>query len=187
MYSLCTGTLTLGRQVYWMPKPQDILGQKFGRLMVISATEEKDPNGRTLYECQCDCGETKKVPAYLLLGGRVTSCGCARKGHVRSPEVESERVKQIYTQAVGVYQRGKFWVAQMKFSGITYHILSTPDKEEAVAARQKIVQLRMESGDDVAIEYLEQQKEARKEERRELMKRFGGFPTREEMAKMKKK
>lgn len=170
-----------------MPKPQVILGQKFGRLMVVRATEEKDANGRTLYECQCDCGETKKVPAYLLLGGRVTSCGCARKGHVRTREVEAERVKQIYTQAAGVYQRGKFYVAQMKFGGQTYHILSTPDKEEAVAARQEIVHLRIGAGDDAAIEYLEQTKEARKAERRELMKRFGGFPTREEMAKMKKK
>lgn len=66
-----------------------------------------------------------------------------------------------------------------------YHILSTPDKEEAIAARQEIVRLRTESGDDAAVEYLEQQKEARKAERRELMKQYGGFPTREEMAEMK--
>lgn len=170
-----------------MPRAQEILGQKFGKLTVLSATDEKDNDGRTLYECQCDCGGTKKVPAYLLLGGRVTSCGCARKGHVRTREVETERVKQIYTQAAGVYQRGEFWVAQMKFGGTTYHILSTPDKEEAVAARQEIVQLREQSGDDAAIAYLVQQKEARKEERREMMKFYGGFPTREEMAEMRKK
>lgn len=170
-----------------MPKPQDILGQKYGRLLVIGATEEKDANGRTLYECQCDCGGTKKVPAYLLLGGRVTSCGCARKGHVRTREVETERVKQIYTQAAGVYQRGENWVAQIKFGGTTYHILSTPDREEAFAARQEIVQMRIDRGDDATIEHLEQIKEARKAERRELMKRFGGFPTREEMAEMRKK
>ena len=74
----------------------------------------------------------------------------------------------------------------MKFGGKTYHILSTPDKEEAIAARQEIVRLRTESGDDAAIDYLEQTKEARKAERRELMKRYGGFPTREEMEKMRK-
>ena len=169
-----------------MPKPQDILGQKFGKLTVFSATDEKDADGRMLYLCRCDCGGERTAPAYLLLGGRVTSCGCARKGHIRSQEVESERVKQIYTQADGVYQRGRFWVAQMKFGGKTYHILSTPDKEEAIAARQEIVRLRTESGDDAAIDYLEQTKEARKAERRELMKRYGGFPTREEMAKMRK-
>ena len=169
-----------------MPRAQEILGQKFGKLTVLSATDERDNDGRTLYECQCDCGGERTAPAYLLLGGRVTSCGCARKGHIRSQEVESERVKQIYTQADGVYQRGRFWVAQMKFGGTTYHILSTPDKEEAVAARQEIVRLRIESGDDAAIDYLEQTKEARKAERRELMKRYGGFPTREEMEKMRK-
>ena len=169
-----------------MPKPQEILGQRFGKLTVLSATDEKDNDGRTLYLCRCDCGKAKKVPAYLLTSGRVSSCGCARKGHIRPREVETERVKQIYTQAVGVYQRGRFWVAQMKFGGKTYHILSTPDKEEAIAARQEIVRLRTESGDDAAIDYLEQTKEARKAERRELMKRYGGFPTREEMEKMRK-
>ena len=173
-------------------------GQKYGKLTVIGTSAEKDAQGRTLYDCSCECGGSRLVPAYLLSSGRVTSCGCARKAaqkaiggskerHGWTTEDEAERVRKIYTQAAGVYQRGKFWVAQMKFGGKTYHILSTPDKEEAIAARQEIVRLRMESGDDAAVEYLEQQKEARKEERRELMKRFGGFPTREEKAEMKKK
>ena len=75
----------------------------------------------------------------------------------------------------------------MKFAGKTYHILSTANKEEAQAARQEIVRIRIESGDEAAIEYLEQIKEARKEERREMMKLFGGFPTREQMAEIKKR
>lgn len=162
------------------------IGHKYGKLTVLAATSQRDPDGRTLYQCQCECGGARLAPAYLLTSGRVSSCGCARKGHVRTREVETERVKQIYTQAAGVYQRGKFWVAQMKFGGTTYHILSTPDKEEAVAARQEIVRLREQSGDDAAIAYLVQQKEARKEERREMMKLYGGFPTREEMAEMRK-
>ena len=77
-------------------KASDILGQKYGRLLVIGATEEKDANGRTLYECQCDCGGTKKVPAYLLMSGRVSSCGCARKGHIRTKEVETGQA-DLYT------------------------------------------------------------------------------------------
>jgi hypothetical protein len=180
-----------------MPKPQDILGQKFGRLTVICATAEKDTNGRTLYKCQCDCGKTRVAPAYLLLRGSVISCGCAQvearkniggsqERHGWTRQDESERIKKIYTRASGVYQRGENWVAQIKFSGTTYHILSTPDREEAFAARQEIVQMRIDRGDDATIEYLEQIKEARKAERCELMKRFGGFPTREEMAEMRK-
>ena len=181
-----------------MPKPQDILGQKFGRLSVISATEEKDATGRTLYKCQCDCGGTRLAPAYLLLSGRVTSCGCAQE-QVRkfagrkerstfTPEEEARRISTIISkEESGVYRRGNFWVAQMKFAGKTYHILSTADKEEAQAARQEIVRIRIELGDEAAIEYLEQIKEARKEERRQMMKLFGGFPTREEIAEMKKK
>ena len=181
-----------------MPKPQDILGQKFGHLSVIGTTEEKDAHGRTLYKCQCDCGGTRLAPAYLLLSGRVTSCGCAQE-QVRkfagrkerstfTPEEEARRISTIISkEEAGVYRRGNFWVAQMKFAGKSYHILSTADKEEAQAARQEIVRIRIELGNEAAIEYLEQIKEARKKERREMMKLFGGFPTREEIAEMKKK
>lgn len=181
-----------------MPKPQNILGQKFGRLSVIEATEEKDANGRTLYECQCECGGTRLAPAYLLLNGRITSCGCAQEQarkfagrkdrNAFTPEEEARRISTIISKdESGVYQRRNFWVAQMKFAGKTYHILSSADKEEAQAARQEIVRIRIESGDEAAIEYLAQTKETRKEARRQMMKLFGGFPTREEIAEMKKK
>lgn len=180
-----------------VPNPKEILGQQFGRLTVLNATEERDANGRRLYTCQCECGGTRLAPAYLLLSGRVTSCGCAQKQARKfagrkerssyTPEEEARRISTIISkEESGVYRRGDFWVAQMKFGGKTYHILSTADKEEARVARQEIVRLRVESGDDAAIEYLEQTKEARKAERREMMKRYGGFPTREEMAEMKK-
>jgi hypothetical protein len=179
-----------------MPKPQDILGQKFGRLSVISSTEEKDANGRTLYKCQCACGGTRLAPACLLLNGRITSCGCAqeqarkfagrKERNAFTPEEEARRISTIISkEESGVYRRGTFWVAQMKFAGKTYHILSSADKEEAQAARQEIVRIRIESGDEAAVAHLEQIKKARKEERREMMKLFGGFPKREEIAKIK--
>lgn len=40
---------------------------------------------------------------------------------------------------------------------------------------------------DFAIQYLEKEKAARKEERTEQQKQFGGFPTREQMSELKKK
>lgn len=180
-----------------MAQRDEIIGRKFGRLTVVEVSPEKGSNGRTLYLCKCECGNTKLAPANRLRSGGVKSCGCAqiearrniggskeRRGWTE--EEERYRASKIYSQAEGVYQRGTLWVAQMKIRGKTYHILATPDKEAAVKARREIVQLRMYEGDDAAIRYLEKEKAARQEERTELQKQFGGFPTREQIAEMKK-
>ncbi len=175
----------------------EIIGAAFGKLTVIAESNQKDTEGRTLYTCRCECGETKLVAANRLRSGSVKSCGCTRKAAHKAiggskerngwgAEEESQRVRKIYTRASGVYQRGKFWVAQMKFDGRTVHILSTPNREDAIAARQEIVQMRLELGNDATIDYIERTKAARKEARREMMHQFGGFPTREQMEQMKK-
>lgn len=52
----------------------DLTGQRFGRLEVIS----KNPNGRSTFICQCDCGNQVIVSASRLLD-RTISCGCALK------------------------------------------------------------------------------------------------------------
>ena len=52
----------------------DLTGQRFGRLFVL----HKDPNSRTAWVCQCDCGNVCAVVASKLLD-RTISCGCALK------------------------------------------------------------------------------------------------------------
>lgn len=61
-----------------MAKPiRDIVGQRFGRLTVISfAGRGCDGRGRWL--CQCDCGN-QKIVSNSNLGRGVVSCGCKRK------------------------------------------------------------------------------------------------------------
>lgn len=71
-----------------------LLGQRFGRLLVIEYTSGRYRNG-VLWRCRCDCGTTKLVVGYCLSGGRVKSCGCLwhKHGHAaenrRSPEYYS--------------------------------------------------------------------------------------------------
>ena len=53
----------------------DLLGQRFGRLLVIN----RWPiilNRQALWETRCDCGNIKIVPGGNLRRGAVTSCGC---------------------------------------------------------------------------------------------------------------
>ena len=93
-------------------KTEELIGRTFGLLTVKEATDEKSPDGRTLYLCQCDCeeGNTIKVTANRLLSGSVKSCGCLRAAARKAiggskerrpqgwtPEDEAGRVKTIYS------------------------------------------------------------------------------------------
>jgi len=55
----------------------DLTGQIFGRLTVISRSENK--HGRAYWRCKCECGNEKDVIGKELKSGNVKSCGCLRK------------------------------------------------------------------------------------------------------------
>ena len=59
------------------PKADDLTGRRYGRLVVIRPTKEKR-NGKTVWECKCDCGKTTFVTSSNLQGNHVKSCGCSR-------------------------------------------------------------------------------------------------------------
>lgn len=56
---------------------KDLKNQKFGKLTALNPTEERK-NGSVVWDCACDCGNTHKVSAELLLAGKCQSCGCIR-------------------------------------------------------------------------------------------------------------
>ena len=58
-------------------KPNDLKGQRFGKLTVVGPTEERK-HGYVMWECRCDCGSTVFVQTDKLRAGKVTSCGCKR-------------------------------------------------------------------------------------------------------------
>ena len=69
-----------------------MIGEKFGRLEVLSRAE-KDPTlaSRCLrYVCKCECGKEVIVNSGSLRSGHTTSCGCARKG-VRVKDLTNKR------------------------------------------------------------------------------------------------
>lgn len=57
-----------------MGKFIDLTGQKFGMLTVLSRAESR--NGKTYWNCICDCGAKKIVGASELKQGNTKSCGC---------------------------------------------------------------------------------------------------------------
>lgn len=67
-----------------MRKPEDLTGQKFGKLTVISIHEKR---GKFYtWKCVCDCGSGKIVYPFSsnLKRGKSKSCGCLVVGHEKT-------------------------------------------------------------------------------------------------------
>ncbi len=54
-----------------------LVGQRFGKLIVISFAEMRD--GYSFWTCLCDCGVTKIIRGTQLTQGNTNSCGCNNK------------------------------------------------------------------------------------------------------------
>lgn len=54
----------------------DIVGTRFGRLVVLSNTRTKNRYGQLFWHCRCDCGKEKSILGCNLRSGTSTSCGC---------------------------------------------------------------------------------------------------------------
>ena len=52
-------------------------GERYGLLTVVSQSESR--NGRRVYECRCDCGNTTLVLSTHLRQGQTKSCGCRER------------------------------------------------------------------------------------------------------------
>lgn len=57
---------------------KDISGERFGKLVAVQPVG-RDKNRQQLWECRCDCGNTKIATATSLRTGTTSSCGCLRR------------------------------------------------------------------------------------------------------------
>lgn len=71
-----------------MPKQNDLTGERYGLLTVLSYSHRKDhigPSGKFWYQyiwsCRCDCGTEHLIDANNLRAGRSRSCGCRQGGY----------------------------------------------------------------------------------------------------------
>lgn len=60
-----------------MPKRLDIVGNRYGRLIVKNYVQQ-NKHGKSVWECQCDCGEILAILGSCLTRGTTTSCGCVK-------------------------------------------------------------------------------------------------------------
>ena len=58
------------------PGRKDLTGKRFGRLVCLTPSKERDKRGGTQWLCKCDCGKECLAATHQLLCGYKKSCGC---------------------------------------------------------------------------------------------------------------
>ncbi len=62
-------------------KKLNVLGKRFGKLVVLAETPMTNKAGSPLYECICDCGGTAYRAAPKLLASNCPSCAACKEAH----------------------------------------------------------------------------------------------------------
>lgn len=70
-------------------KQQNLIGKRYGRLIVVKDSGLKTTAGATLWECLCECGKSTRATRSNL-GGKTKSCGCLSK------EMSLKRIDEVH-------------------------------------------------------------------------------------------
>jgi len=138
-------------------KATDLKGRKFGKLIVLEATEKRSSNKCIIHKCKCSCGNIKEVASDDLLKGFVRSCGCLQhetniengkqigKYHVEKNIIEGTNIQALQTKIISTNTSGvkgvhwdkarEKWVAKIIFKGKDYFLGRYTKKEDAIEAR----------------------------------------------------
>lgn len=71
---------------------KDLIGVRFGRLIVIGRDKDKK---RTHYFCRCECGVEKSIRSDSLTNGKTVSCGCYNRDEAIKNLVEGRIVRRL--------------------------------------------------------------------------------------------
>ncbi len=74
------------------PKPKNLTGQRFGRLVVIEQLAERTRSKKVQWRCRCDCGKEIITITHSLMSGETKSCGCYVK------DLQRERLSKMLTK-----------------------------------------------------------------------------------------
>lgn len=124
-----------------MRRYEDLTGRRFGRLVVIEETGERQ-DGSVVWLCVCDCGASAKVNASRLMGGLVKSCGCARGKRLSTGLDEASATVQLIERSAtkpmeGIAKFGDKFAASIKVMDTMYALGVYDSVQEAIQAQQK--------------------------------------------------
>lgn len=75
---------------------KDLKKQRFGRLTVLRATEQRTRQGAVIWECFCDCGNITFVSTCSLKDKNTQSCGCLHIDRVTKHRECNTRLYRIW-------------------------------------------------------------------------------------------
>ncbi|GGF87095.1 hypothetical protein [Paenibacillus aceti] len=132
----------------------DLVGERFGRLVVLEDTHERFQN-KVVWLCQCDCGSDPiKVPSTYLTTGDTTSCGCLRRENGSKLQDYNEknlRTDGVFTpllksklrsdnstgvKGVAINKKNGKYRAYLRIKGKQYYLKEHFTLEQAEAARR---------------------------------------------------
>ena len=142
-------------------KSNNIKNERFGSLVALESTENRDSHGSVIWKCKCDCGNICFV-SYKYLHSKVEtpSCGClsiesklnniskAKKFNAEKNLVEGTNIAAInrkkllsnntsgYTGVFWDKSREK-WTAVITFKKKVYRLGRFENKEDAIKARKE--------------------------------------------------
>lgn len=139
-----------------LPTKGNLIGQRFGKLVVISRSEKRGARGaRTvpLWECRCDCGNITYKATDTLTNPNLSMCNvcvgkyAGQKMRENAGFVEGTQVSRLLSTKListntsgcrGVYydKRSGLWRARLKFKGRLMDFGSYKDFDDAVRARK---------------------------------------------------
>lgn len=92
-----------------MAAKSQLIGRRFGRLLVIGETLERD-FGFVVWACRCDCGALVAANSNTLNTGKTRSCGCLRADMLAAKNTthggaSGKRKERLYRIWKGMRQR----------------------------------------------------------------------------------
>jgi hypothetical protein len=82
-----------------MSKIRDLVGQRFGRLVVLARTLKQGKH--TMWYCECDCGNMTKVSLINLIIGHTKSCGCFQQESRIDHGLSKHPLNKVWISAKG--------------------------------------------------------------------------------------
>ena len=86
-----------------MSEIKNLIGQRFGRLLVFKDSGKRSKAGEMIWSCKCDCGNSSEVRGHSLRNGHTKSCRCLMK-EINTKHGEGSRTK-LYGVWLNIKQR----------------------------------------------------------------------------------
>lgn len=118
--------------------PYSFIGEKFGKLKVLSIVGRSDNNYNYFAICECDCGTRRKFDLNKLRLGRTKSCGCGRLEGIKRKHKENFGLASAYSfyniYKIGAERRGLEFSISLKYfsklvKGNCYYCSQEPNRK----------------------------------------------------------